>query len=106
MKQFKDYYSVLGISRVATLEEIKTTYKKLVKQYHPDINKTPEAEVKMKEINEAYDVLGDSEKKGRYDIVFNHYIVPQYAAIYYSGATNFQQTIDGNGFTVTWTIYS
>ena len=106
MNQFKDYYAVLGISRVATIEEIKTTYRKLALQFHPDKNKTSEAEVIMKEINEAYDVLGDPENKGRYDIVFNHYINPPIYIRYQSGGTNFQQTMDGNGFTVTWTVYN
>ncbi|MEN6510928.1 MAG: DnaJ domain-containing protein, partial [Chloroherpetonaceae bacterium] len=58
--EFKDYYKVLGVSKNATLEEIKAAYKELAKKYHPDKNKQdPKAEEKFKEINEAYQVLSD-----------------------------------------------
>ncbi len=63
----KDYYEVLGVSKNATAQEIKSAFRKLAKQYHPDINKTPEAEAKFKEIGEAYAVLGDEEKRKAYD---------------------------------------
>lgn len=105
MRQFKDFYNILGVSRTATMEEIKNTYRQLVKQYHPDINKTPEAEMKMKNINEAYDVLGDPENKGRYDIVFNHMINPPVFVRYYQPSNNVVR-VDGVNFTVTWTTYS
>ena len=49
----RDYYEVLGVSREATQEEIKKVYRRLARQYHPDVNKSPEAEEKFKEINEA-----------------------------------------------------
>ena len=52
-------YEVLGISKGATEKEIKSAYKKLAKKYHPDLNKGPEAEAKMKEINKAYEILSD-----------------------------------------------
>ena len=55
----KDYYAILGVPRNATQEEIKRAYKRLARQYHPDVNKSPEAEEKFKEINEAYAVLSD-----------------------------------------------
>lgn len=100
--QLKDYYSMLGVSRIASVEEIKNTYRQLVKQFHPDVNKTPEAEAKMKEINEAYAVLGDPEEKGRYDIVFNHYINPPVFVRYYQPSSNVV-SIDGTNFTVTFT---
>ena len=63
----KDYYGVLGINKNATDDEIKKAYIKLANKYHPDKNKSPEAAEKMKEINAAYDVLKDPEKRARYD---------------------------------------
>ena len=65
--KYKDYYEILGIKRGATEAEIKSAYRKLARKYHPDVNKTKEAEEKFKEINEAYEVLGDKAKRNRYD---------------------------------------
>jgi len=67
MTNKKDYYEILGVSRDATDAEIKKKHLKLVKQYHPDLNKSPDAEIKLKEINEAFSVLSDPEKRKRYD---------------------------------------
>lgn len=63
----RDYYEVLGIGRDADKNTLKKAFRKLAQQYHPDVNKTPEAEVKFKEINEAYQVLSDDQKRAAYD---------------------------------------
>ena len=65
--KYKDYYETLGVKRDASDAEIKSAYRKLARKYHPDVNKTKEAEEKFKDINEAYEVLGDKQKRQRYD---------------------------------------
>lgn len=65
--KYKDYYEILGVERNATQQAIKTAYKKLARKYHPDVNKAPDAQAKFKDINEAYEVLGDENKRKRYD---------------------------------------
>ena len=67
MSEKRDYYEVLGISKDASEQEIKKAYRSLAKKYHPDMNKSPDAEEKFKEINEAYEVLSDPDKKAKYD---------------------------------------
>src|SRR5439155_11097631 len=63
----RDYYEVLGVARSASDEEVKKAFRRLAKQYHPDANKEPGAEARFVEINEAYEVLSDSQKRSAYD---------------------------------------
>jgi molecular chaperone DnaJ len=67
MAEKRDYYEVLGVGRDAGEDAIKGAYRKLAKQYHPDVNKSPGAEDKFKEVSEAYEVLIDKDKKAKYD---------------------------------------
>ena len=65
--EFKDYYSALGIERTASNDEVRKAYRKLARKYHPDVSKEPDAEKRMRDINEANDVLRDKEKRAAYD---------------------------------------
>jgi len=71
--EFKDYYQALGVPRDAPVEEIKKAYRKLARKYHPDVSKEKDAEARMKEVNEAYAVLSDPEKRAAYDQVGKGY---------------------------------
>lgn len=65
--RYKDYYETLGVARNASHDEIRKTYRRLARKFHPDVNKSPDAENKFKEIAEAYEVLGDPPKRKKYD---------------------------------------
>ncbi len=86
MAEKRDYYEVLGISKTATADEIKSAYRKLAKKYHPDLNPGDKAaEEKFKEIGEAYEILSDADKRARYDQFGHAGVDPNYGAGGYGG---------------------
>lgn len=85
----RDAYEVLGISKSATQDEIKSAHRKLAKKYHPDINKEPGAEEKFKEVQEAYEVLSDENKRAKYDQFGWAGVDPQQAGGFGGGAEGF-----------------
>lgn len=91
MAEKRDYYEVLGVAKGASKDEIKTAYRRLAKKYHPDLNHEPDAAEKFKEVQEAYDVLYDDQKRAQYD-QFGH------AAFQQGGATGGGNPFAGGGF--------
>lgn len=90
MAQKRDYYEVLGLDRNASDDDIKKSYRKLAKKYHPDLNPNDnEAEQKFKEVNEAYSILSDSTKKSRYDQFGHAGVDPNFGAGGAGGAGGF-----------------
>jgi curved DNA-binding protein len=71
--KFKDYYEVMGLARGASADEIKKAYRRLARKYHPDVSKEADAEVRFKEVGEAYEVLKDPEKRAAYDQLGTRY---------------------------------
>jgi curved DNA-binding protein len=86
--EFKDYYKILGVARDADQKAVSSAFRKLARQHHPDVNKAKGAEDRFKEINEAYQVLGDAQKRARYDQMFE---------AYQRGGVNWEQIFGGGG---------
>lgn len=90
MAEKRDYYEVLGLSKVASDEEIKKAYRRLAKQHHPDLNPdSKESEAKFKEVNEAYETLSNSDKRARYDQFGHAGVDPNFGSGGYAGGFDF-----------------
>ncbi|MCI4439284.1 molecular chaperone DnaJ [archaeon] len=98
MSSKKDYYEILGVPRNATKEEIKRAFRQLALKYHPDRNKSPEAEEKFKEISEAYAVLSDDEKRRLYDMYGHEGISGRYTTEDIFRGADFEDLFKDLGF--------
>src|ERR1700749_3514914 len=65
--EYRDYYKILGVARTATADEVKKSYRRLARKFHPDVSKEKDAEARFKEVGEAYEVLRSPEKRAAYD---------------------------------------
>jgi len=98
MSTKRDYYEVLEVSKDASKDDVKTAYRKLAMQYHPDRNKSPEAEEKFKEISEAYAVLSDDDKRHQYDAYGHEGINQRYSTEDLYRGTDFNDLFRDFGF--------
>jgi len=92
--EYKDYYKTLGVEKDASQDDIKKAYRKLARKYHPDVSDEPDAEARFKEIGEAYEVLGDPEKRREYDALGSGWA----AGDAFGGAGTWQQRGGPSGF--------
>lgn len=112
MSSKRDYYEILGVSKDATDDQIKSAFRKKAMQYHPDRNKEPDAEEKFKEVNQAYEVLSDPDKRANYDRFGHEGVDGQFGGAGFdpfdifnqffgggrSGGAHFEQSFGGSGF--------
>jgi curved DNA-binding protein len=95
--EYKDYYKILGVDKSASDKDVKSAYRKLARKYHPDVNPgNPQAEARFKEINEAYEVLGDSQKREKYDRLGMNWHRWQQSG-QPGGGFDWEQWVGGNG---------
>src|ERR671914_651310 len=100
--EFKDYYATLSVPKTATEKEIKQAFRKMARKYHPDVNPGDKsAEARFKEINEAYEVIGDPEKRKKYDELGSNWKMYEQAQRAGAGAGS-AQGFDPNAWNFNW----
>lgn len=95
--EYKDYYQTLGVDRTASADDIKKAYRKQVRKYHPDVSKHKDADARTKEINEAYEVLGDADKRAAYDARGRAYAGEQFAGEHFDASGDWNGHFDFGG---------